>query len=53
MRMLSVKCSNQFPCIEIGKRNNLDFSKAELPLCDGPDCPQLYEENILPSRHVP
>ncbi len=38
-RMLSVKCSNQFSRVEVGKRNDLDFSKAELPLYDGPDCP--------------
>jgi hypothetical protein len=40
-RMLSVQCCNQFPCIEVGKRNDLDFSEAELLLYDGPDCFQL------------
>ncbi len=30
-RMLSVQCSNQFSRVEVGKRNDLDFSKAELP----------------------
>src|SRR5579859_4834713 len=46
--MLAVECSYQFPCIEIGKRNDLDFSEAELLLYDGSDCFQLREMDSSP-----
>jgi len=41
-RMLSIQGGNQFPRVEVRKRNNLDFGKAELFLYDGPNCSQLY-----------
>ena len=48
--MLSVECSDQFSCIEIGKRNNLEFSKAELLLYDGTDYFQIRGMNSAPKH---
>src|ERR1700733_15170779 len=48
--MLSVKSSNQFPRIEIGKRNDLDFREAELFLYDWPHSLQLDRMDCTPKN---
>ena len=49
-RMLSVQSCNQFSCIEVGKRNDLDLGEAELLLYDGPDCFQLRRMDSAPKH---
>ncbi len=49
-RMLSVQSCNQFPCVEVGKRKDLDLSEAELLLHDGPECFQLRGEQCREAR---
>jgi hypothetical protein len=46
----STKSSNQFPRIEIGKRNDLDFRKAELFLYDWPHSLQLDRMDCTPKN---
>src|ERR1700734_1048168 len=48
--MLSVKSSNQFPRVEIGKRNDLDFREAELFLYDWPHSLQLDGMDCTPQN---
>jgi hypothetical protein len=49
-RMLSVQSGNQFPRIEVGKRNDLDFGKAESFLYDGPNSFQLDRMDCTPKN---
>jgi hypothetical protein len=49
-RMLSVKSSNQFPRIEFGKRNDLDFRETELFLYDWPHSLQLDRMDCTPKN---
>ena len=48
--MLSIESRYQFSCIKIGKRNDLEFSEAELLLYDGTDCSQTRGMNSAPKH---
>src|SRR6266852_2504366 len=48
--MLAVESGNQFPRIKIGKRNDLDFGKAESFLHDGTDSFQLDRMDCTPKN---